>query len=170
MDLVRSEQPVIIGAVPGHDSHHIRGKRMFSNHTTDRLGPMRVESKAATRVKKKKTITKSSKELIIDDSDEVPNAPEGAKRASHPTKSRATYPHKHIRVFSSDPSQKKQPSVISLSSDSTSSPTSSSKPKDDIKMEGGGRGTLDSEVSSVETEYEQASTSRKRKPKVMPPA
>ena len=135
---------------------------------------MRVPSNAATRVKKKKTVAKtvakSPEELTIDDSDEVPNAPEGSKRALHPTKSRATYPHKHIRVFSSDPSKKKQPSVISLSSNSTPSPTSIDKPKDDIKMEGGGQGTLDSEVSCVETEYEQASTSRKRKPKVVPPA
>ena len=170
VELVRSQQPVIIGAAPGHDSHHLRGKRMFCNHTTDRLGPMRVESKAATRVKKKKTVAKSPKELIIDDSDEVPNAPENSKRALHSTKSRATYPHKHIRVFSSDPS-KKQPSVISLLSDSTSSPTSNYEPKDDIKMEGGGGGgSLDSEASSVGTEYEQASTSCKRKLKVMPPA
>ena len=160
---------MIIGAAPGHDSHHIHGKRMFCNHKTDRLGPMRLQSKAATRVKKKKAIAKSPEELIIDDSDEVPDAPEDAKRVLHPTKSCAMHPPEHIRVFSSNPSKKKQPSVISLSSNSTSSPTSSYR-KDDIKMEGGGRGILDSEASSVGTEYEQASTSRKRKPKVTPPA
>ena len=37
-------------------------------------------------------------------------------------------------------------------------------------MEGGCRGTLDPEVSSVEMEYEHASTSRKRKLKVTSPA
>jgi len=170
VELLSSEEPVIIGAAPGHDSHHIHGKRMFCNHKTDRLGPMRLQSKAATQVKKKKAIAKSPEELIIDDSDEVPDAPGDAKRVLHPTKSCAMHPPEHIRVFSSNPSKKKQPSVISLLSDSTSSPTSSYMRKDDMKMEGGGQGILDSEASSVGMEYEQASTSRKRKPKVTPPA
>ncbi|KAI5989987.1 hypothetical protein EDD15DRAFT_2145415, partial [Pisolithus albus] len=36
--LISSEEPVIIGAAPPHDSNKIRGKRMFCNLKTDRLG------------------------------------------------------------------------------------------------------------------------------------
>ncbi|KAI6000032.1 hypothetical protein EDD15DRAFT_2160163 [Pisolithus albus] len=46
--LISSEEPVIIGTAPPHDSNKIRGKRMFCNLKTDRLGPKRMVSKAAT--------------------------------------------------------------------------------------------------------------------------
>ena len=44
------------------------------------------------------------------------------------------------------------------------------KPNKDIKIEGSDGGSQASEASAVEMEYEQPSTSCKRKPKVMPPA
>ncbi|KAI5985853.1 hypothetical protein EDD15DRAFT_2133339, partial [Pisolithus albus] len=50
--LISSEEPVIIGAPPPYDSNKVRGKRMFCNLKTDRLGPKRMVNKAATRVKK----------------------------------------------------------------------------------------------------------------------
>jgi len=142
---------------------------MFCNLKTDREGPRRLQNKAATRVvKKNKAVAKNSPEALIIDNSDV-DVPEDTKPNLHHIQNRPTYPHKHVRIFSSDPS-KKQPLVISLSSGSMSSPTSSYKPKDDVKIKGSDGGTLDSEASSAETEYEQASTSRKRKPKVTPPA
>ena len=164
---------MIIGAAPPHDSNYSQGKQMFCNVKTDWLGPWRLQSKAATWVKKNRTVPEkrtavSPERVIIKDLDEV-DVLEDTKRNFHRTKSHATYPHKHVRVFSSDPS-KKQPSVISLSSDSTSSPMSNYKPNEDIKIEGSDGGSQASEASAVEMEYEQPSTSCKRKPKVTPPA
>jgi len=64
----------------------------------------------------------------------------------------------------SDQSKKKQPSVIELSSDSTPSTTSDYNPKDNIEIK---EEDQDSHIGSVESEYERASSSRKRKPKTM---
>ena len=154
--LISSDDLVIIGAVPPYDSNKSRGKCLFCNTTTDHLGPKHLSNKAATRVKKKAVVAGSPEQITIEDSDEV-DVPEGTEEDSPQKKSRATYPPKHntARAAMSDQSKKKLPSIIELSSDSTSPTTSDYKPTDDIEMK-----------EEDHDSYKQASSSsRKRKSK-----
>ena len=57
--------------MPPYDSNQSRGKRLFCNTNTDRLGPKHLSNKAATRVKKKAAVAGSPEQIIIEDSDEV---------------------------------------------------------------------------------------------------
>ena len=141
---------------------------MFCNLKTDCLGPKCLPNKAATRVKRTIVVAGSPEQITIEDSDEV-DVPEGTEEVPHQQKNHATNCHKrHVAgAAMSKQSKKKQPSVIELSSDSISSATSDYKLKDDIEMK---EEDQDSHISSVESEYEQASSSRKRKPKTMYPS
>jgi len=141
---------------------------MFCNLKTDRLGPKHLPNKAATRVKRTIVVVGSPEQIRIEDSDEV-DVPKGTEKVPHQQKNRATNCHKHhvAGAAMSEQSKKKQPLVIELSSDSISSATSDYKLKDDIEMK---EEDQDSHISSVESEYEQASSSHKRKPKTMYPS
>ena len=112
-------------------------------------------------MKKKAVVAGSPEQITIEDSDEV-DMPEGTEEDSPQKKSHATYPPKHnaARAAMSDQSKKKLPSIIKLSSDSTSPTTSDYKPMDNIEMK-------EEDHDSQEFDsYEQASSSsRKRKSK-----
>jgi len=141
---------------------------MFCNLKADHLGPKCLPNKAATWVKRTIVVVGSPEQITIEDSNEV-DVSEGTEEVPHQQKNRATNCHKrHVAgATMSEQSKEKQPLVIELSSDSISSATSDYKLKHDIKMK---EEDQDSHISSVESEYEQASSSRKRKPKTMYPS
>jgi len=109
-----------------------------------------------------------SKLCTIEDSDEA-DVPESTEEVPHQQKNCTTNHHKcHVAgAAMSKQSKKKQPLVIELSSDSISLATSDYKLKDNIEMK---EEDQDSHISSVESEYEQASSSHKHKPKTMYPS
>ena len=141
---------------------------MFCNMTSDWGGPKRLPNKAATRVKKMVVMASISDQIVIEDSDDM-GLSEGLKEESCQKKTRASNPPKRniARVVIPSDLKKKQPLVIELSSDSTSSTTSDHKLTDKTETERHDKEDEDLHASSVDYEDEQALISRKRKPKAM---
>ena len=162
--LVSSEELVIIGAAPPYDSKRTHAKQMFCNMTSDWGGPKCLLNKAAMRVKKTVITTSIPNQIVIEDSDDV-GVSEGLKEESRQKRTHATNPPKH-NIARAD-LKKKQPSVIKLSSDSTSSTISDHKLTDKAEMERNNNEDEDLHASSVDCEDEKALISRKRKPKAM---
>ncbi|KAI6104054.1 hypothetical protein EV401DRAFT_2129439 [Pisolithus croceorrhizus] len=157
--LISSEEPVIIGAAPPHDSNKSRGKRMFCNLKTDRLGPKRMANKAATRVKKSSAIVGG-----VEDCDEV-DALESNDGNLFQKNARGTKRNLARVVITSTQPKRKRPSVIEISSDSMSPSASDYKPVEESETKSSNDGIQDLYADSVDTEYEQPSSSRKRKVK-----
>ncbi|KAI6108882.1 hypothetical protein EV401DRAFT_2116111 [Pisolithus croceorrhizus] len=137
--LISSEEPVIIGAAPPHDSNKSRGKRMFCNLKTDRLGPKRMANKAATRVKK-------SSAIVGEECPWYKAKPCSSRYHFHSTKEEAAFRYE-------------------ISSDSMSPSASDYKPVEESETKSSNDGIQDLYADSVDTEYEQPSSSRKRKVK-----
>lgn len=157
--LISSEEPVIIGAAPPHDSNKSRGKRMFCNLKTDRLGPKRMANKAATRVKKSSAIVGG-----VEDCDEV-DVLESNDGNLFQKNARGTKRNLARVVITSTQPKRKRPSVIEISSDSMSPSASDYKPVEESETKSSNDGIQDLYADSVDTEYEQPSSSRKRKVK-----
>ncbi|KAI6112820.1 hypothetical protein F5141DRAFT_1214134 [Pisolithus sp. B1] len=138
--LISSEEPVIIGGAPPPDSNKSRGKRMFCNLKTDRLGPKRLLNKAATRVKKKIAVVGS---VGATDEIDMPEDIDG--------------------IIITSTQRKKRPSIIEISSNSISASLSDYKPMDENGTKGKNTEDQDSHNSSVDSEYEQLSSSCKCK-------
>ncbi|KAG6374453.1 hypothetical protein JVT61DRAFT_4495 [Boletus reticuloceps] len=73
--LTSARLPVINSAAPAPDSPHSHGKRMYGNLVIDRKGLPRRENIAATRVTKKKKVSRAVEVISIVDSDEIMEVP-----------------------------------------------------------------------------------------------
>ena len=141
---------------------------MFCNMMSDWGGPKRLLNKAATWVKKAVITASIPNQIVIKDSDNV-GVSEGLKEESCQKRTRATNPPKRNIARAVIPSdlKKKQPSVIELSSDSTSSTISDHKLTDKTEMECNNNKDEDLHASSVDCKDEKALILRKHKLKAM---
>ena len=137
---------------------------MFCNMTSDWGGPKHLLNKAATWVKKTVIMASIPNQIVIEDSDDV-GVSEGLKEESRQKRTHANNPPK--RNIARADLKKKQPSVIKLSSDLTSSIISDHKLMDKAEMECNNNEDEDLHASSVDCEDEKALISRKHKPKAM---
>jgi len=152
---------VIIGAAPPHDSKQSRGKRIFYNLNIDRQGPQRLVNKAATRVKKKTSAASSTQVTAVDLDSDVPNDTNEVPLQKHTR----TNPSRRNLARVVIQSKKKQRSVISLSSDNISGSGSDYLPEE----RNGRKGNIAEDKDphdTVNSDYEEASPSGKRKAKV----
>ena len=178
--LIASKTPVIVSALPAHDSQLLKGKRMYCNLAVDYLGPNWLPNLSATHVKKTKSkmaapIDVDREESGTNDSNSIEEVPKN----QHP-KSTAASGTKLVSVF--PPSRPFRLSktattsqVISLSDSLTPEskasrddyqPDQKSRDVDaDVDMEGGEVTSEKSAAEDIDSEYEQELLSRKHKAK-----
>ena len=125
-DIMAFQGPVIVGAVPAHDSRNSHAKLMFGDLKVNRKGAPRQDNPAATRIKKKGKPPRSVEPISIPNSDDgaseaakqhivevisIPDSDDGPnKAAKQHTKARAT-PALHVHdAVESDLAAKKKTS------------------------------------------------------------
>ncbi|KAI6167909.1 hypothetical protein EDD17DRAFT_1828454 [Pisolithus thermaeus] len=118
-----------------------------------------MANKAATRVKKSSAIVGG-----VEDCDEV-DALESNDGNLFQKNARGTKRNLARVVITSTQPKRKRPSVIEISSDSMSPSASDYKPVEESETKSSNDGIQDLYADSVDTEYEQPSSSRKRKVK-----
>ena len=70
VDLLASKKPVIIGALPLHDSASSKAKRIFYNGKVDYEGPVHLVNPAMTRIKRQIGGGKATNKMMAQDSDD----------------------------------------------------------------------------------------------------